>query len=229
MSVSYKYARAAITVDAVVFGLEDVGLKVLLIERASPPFAGTWALPGGFLDVGESPEVAVRRELQEETGLQNIFLEQLYTFGAPERDPREHVVTIAYYALVNIRDHDARAATDAKDVAWFSVAELPPLAFDHAQIIETALERLKGKVRYRPLGFELLAEKFTLRELQHLYETVLGQPLDKRNFRRKVLSLGLLVALEEFESDVPRRPAQLYRFDQERYDALLREGFEFSL
>lgn len=229
MSHSYEYARAALTVDAVVFGLDKGGLEVLLIERGGEPFVGSWALPGGFVNVGEDLETAARRELQEETGLEQPYLEQLYTFGAPDRDPREHVVTVAYYALVNIRDHAVRAATDARDAAWFPLDELPELAFDHAKILEVARERLQGKVRYRPVGFELLPEKFTLTQLQHLYEVVLEQPLDKRNFRKKVASMELLIALDERETNVARRPARLYRFDKRRYAELEAQGFEFRI
>ena len=229
----YKYARPALTVDAVLFGLDDTGLKLLLIERAHDPFAGCWALPGGFVDVGESPDDAVRRELEEETGLSGIYLEQLYTFGRPDRDPREHVVSVAYYGLVNIRDHDAQAATDARQTRWMSVAAIDAgefrLAFDHAEILAMAIERLRGKVRYRPIGFELLPPRFTLSQLRHVYETILGESLDKRNFRKRVQALGLLTPLGEYEEDVARRPGQLYTFDEARYLELSRGGFEFRL
>lgn len=219
----------ALTVDEVVFGLDDEGLAVLLVERDLPPFEGSWALPGGYVHYGESLEDAARRELREETGLENVFLEQLYTFGDPDRDPRGHTVTVAYYALVNKRDHRVRAATDARDARWFPVRGAPSLAFDHERIVEVALERLKGKVRYRPVGFELLPRRFTLSQLQHLYETILETPLDKRNFRKKVLGLGLLVDTGEREQGVPRRPARLYRFDKRKYRALEKRGFEFSI
>ena len=229
MTATYEFPRPALTVDVVVFGLDDAGLRVLLIERGQEPFAGCWALPGGFVRVGEGLEEAARRELQEETGLDRIFLEQLYTFGAPERDPREHVVSVGWYGLVNIHDHRVLAATDATATAWYPVHQTPRLAFDHQHILDVALERLKGKVRYRPIGFELLPRKFTLSQLQHLYETILEQPLDKRNFRKKVLSLDLLVDLEEKEKDVPRRPGRLYRFDRRKYRQLEAQGFELSM
>src|SRR5438128_6597165 len=154
MAFTYEYARPALTVDAVVFGLDDEDLKVLLIRRDLEPFRGKWALPGGFVRVGESLEEAVRRELQEETGISEVFLEQLYTFGAVDRDPRERVVTVAYYALVRLSDHRVKAATDARDAAWFAVSEASDLSFDHERILATALERLKNKVRYQPIGFE---------------------------------------------------------------------------
>ncbi len=227
--MSTAHRSPALTVDSVVFGLDDEGLAVLLVQRDLPPFEGCWALPGGYVRLGEGLEDAARRELEEETGLRGVFLEQLYTFGDPRRDPRGHTVTVAYYALVNIRDHRVRAATDARDASWFRVGDAPPLAFDHGHIVEVALERLKGKVRYRPVGFELLPRRFTLSQLQHLYETILQTPLDKRNFRKKVLRLGLLVDTGKREQGVPRRPARLYRFDKRKYRALEKQGFEFSL
>src|SRR5437667_1201848 len=170
---SYKYPRAALTVDCVVFGFDEGELKVLLIERGLEPFKGRWALPGGFVRVEETLDEAARRELQEEAGLSKVFLEQLYTFGAIDRDPRERVVSVAYYALVKLSDHRVKAATDAASAAWYPVSHTPTLAFDHVDILATALKRLKAKVRYEPIGFELLPPKFTLSQLQHLYETVL--------------------------------------------------------
>lgn len=229
MPHTYQYPRAALTVDCVVFGFDSAGLKVLLIQRALEPFQGKWALPGGFVHVGESLDEAARRELTEETGLENVFLEQLYTFGAVNRDPREHVVSVAYYALVKLSDHRAQAATDAADARWFPIAELPALAFDHADIFALALARLRGKVRYQPIGFELLPPQFTLSELQHLYETVLATPLDKRNFRKKVLGFKLLKPLNETRISGRQRPAQLFSFDSEKYEKLNRRGFHFEL
>ena len=169
MAYTYKYARPALTVDCVVFGLDEEDLKILLIQRGLEPFKDRWALPGGFVTVGEDIENAARRELKEETGLDNIYLEQLYTFGKPDRDPQEHVVTVAYYALVNLLDHKVKASTDANDAAWFCIDDIPALAFDHEIILQTAHERLRGKIRYQPIGFELLPEKFPLRMLQDMY------------------------------------------------------------
>jgi 8-oxo-dGTP diphosphatase len=229
MAVSYEFPRPALTVDAVVFGFDEGDLKVLLIQRELAPFAGKWALPGGFVRVGESLEDAVRRELEEETGVAKVYLEQLYTFGERDRDPREHVVSVAYYGLVKLSDHRVRAATDARNVGWFLVAETPSLAFDHDRILETALERLKAKVRYQPVGFELLPPKFTLSQLQHLYEAVLEAPLDKRNFRKKILAMDVLEELDEVEQDVAHRAARLFRFDRGRYRELSRQGFHFEL
>ena len=229
MSYTYDYPRAALTVDCVVFGLDEDDLKVLLIQRDNEPFAGQWALPGGFVETDETLETAAMRELVEETGLENVYLEQLYTFGEVDRDPRERVVSVAYYALVKLSEHRVQAATDAREAAWFSIDETPRLAFDHQEILRTAHERLRGKVRYQPIGFELLPEKFTLRQLQHLYETILDRQLDKRNFRKKILGMGLLNGLEEVETDVAHRAARLYRFDRRKYERLTKQGFNFEI
>lgn len=225
----YPYARPALTVDCVVFGYDEGELKVLLIQRALEPFKGKWALPGGFVRVEETLDAAARRELEEEAGLREVFLEQLYTFGSLRRDPRERVVSVAYYALVKLAAHQTRAATDASDARWFPISTLPKLVFDHAEILDVALARLKGKVRYQPIGFELLPPKFTLSQLQHLYETVLEVALDKRNFRKKVLGFDLLVPLKETQMTGRHRPAQLFRFDADKYEKLKRRGFNFEL
>ena len=229
MRYEYEYPRPALTVDCAVFGLDDEDLKVLLIQRDLEPFKGGWALPGGFVHVGESPEDAARRELVEETGVKDIYLEQLYTFGAADRDPREHVVTVAHYALVKLSDHRLQAATDARQAVWFAIDDVPKLAFDHDRILAVAHERLRAKVRYQPIGFKLLPIKFTLRQLQHLYETILDRQLDKRNFRKKILNMEILVELDEIETDVSHRAARLYRFDKKKYDQMVKKGFNFEL
>src|SRR5260221_3794800 len=179
---TYQYPRAALTVDCVVFGYDEGELKVLLIERGLDPFKGKWALPGGFVRVAEPLNDAAGRDLREEAVLKDIFLEQLYTFGTVDRDPRERVVSVAYYALVKLSDHRAKAATDAANAEWFPISRVPKLAFDHAEILATALGRLEGKVRYQPIGFELLPPKFTLSQLHHLFEALLTTALGKRNF-----------------------------------------------
>jgi 8-oxo-dGTP diphosphatase len=173
MPYTYDYPRPALTVDCVVFGLDEEDLKLLLIQRDREPFAGMWALPGGFVDMDETPEQSARRELQEETGLTDVYLEQLYTFGRPKRDPRGWTVSVAHYALVNIADHQAVAADDARNVGWYPVRRPPPLAFDHAEIVQMAHKRLQEKVRCQPIGLDLLPREFTLSQLQHLYETIL--------------------------------------------------------
>jgi 8-oxo-dGTP diphosphatase len=224
-------ARLALGVDCVVFGfdLAEADLEVLLIKRDADPFRGEWALPGGLVRLGETVDDAARRALTEETGLDKVWLEQLYTFGELGRDPRGRVVTVAHWALVKLSDHKVRAATDASEAAWFTVEKVPKLAFDHHRILWAAVKRLQGKVRWQPIGFELLPPKFTLTQLQRLYEAALERPLDKRNFRKKVLSLGLLEDSGEVEAGVSHRAARLYRFDRVKYRALEREGFLFEL
>jgi 8-oxo-dGTP diphosphatase len=226
---SYQYPRPALAVDCVVFGLDVSDLKVLLIQRRLEPFQHAWALPGGFVHIDETIDAAARRELAEEAGVTDVYLEQLYTFGALQRDPRERVVTVAYYALAKLSDHRIRAATDAIGVGWFGLDDLPTLAFDHSEILTTATQRLRGKVRYEPVGFELLPARFSLTQLQRLYEIILGCELDKRNFRKKILSMELLVETDELERGVRHRAARLYRFDRRRYDKLSRSGFSFAI
>lgn len=230
MPSTYDFPRPGLTVDCVVFGFDGEHLRLLLIRRGLAPFRGKWALPGGFVRVEESVDAAARRELAEEAGLHDVYLEQLYTFGEPKRDPRDRIVTVAYFALVKLSDHAVRAATDALEAQWFGADDaLPPLAFDHARIIETARARLRAKVRYQPVGFELLPPRFILSQLQSLYEAVLGRPLDKRNFRKKLFSLGVVRALDEWKREGRGRPAQLFSFDRRQYDALVAKGIDFEL
>ena len=229
MTFSYEYPRAALAVDCVVFGLDETDLKVLLIQRKLHPFQHAWALPGGFVHLDETIDEAARRELEEEAGVTDVYLEQLYTFGTLDRDPRERVVTVAYYALAKLSDHRIRAATDAMGVGWFGLDDLPKLAFDHAGIVTRAHDRLRGKVRYAPIGFELLPPRFSLTQLQRLYEIILGTDLDKRNFRKKILAMDLLVETDEVEQGVRHRAARLYRFDRRKYDRLTRQGLEFAM
>lgn len=228
MAHTYEYPRPALTVDCVVFGFDGEGLQLLLIRRGIEPFLGAWALPGGFVRMDEDLDAAARRELMEETGVRNLFLEQLYTFGTPDRDPRGRVVSVAYLALVRPEEHPASGDTDAAEAKWFPVTALPELAFDHARIVETARERLRGKIRWQPVGFELLPEKFTLTDLQSLYEAILGRSLDKRNFRKKLLQFDFVVALDEYRTG-RNRPARLHRFDRKQYEHLLHAGIHFEL
>ena len=208
--MAHKYHYPAITVDVAIFTLRDDDLQVLLIQRKTPPFEGRWAIPGGFVEASESLEVAARRELREETGVRDVYLEQLYTFGDPKRDPRGRVVTVAYLALV-AAPLAVQAGSDASDARWWPVAKLPKLAFDHTQILQYALKRLRYKLEYSAVGFQLLPPAFTLTEIQKAYETVLGEPLDKRNFRRRILEADIL---EEagVAGESRGRPAKLYRF-----------------
>jgi 8-oxo-dGTP diphosphatase len=223
----YRYPHPAVTVDCVVFGLGEHGLQVLLIQRKHDPFGGRWAIPGGFVNMDETLEAAALRELQEETGVQDLYLEQFYTFGDPGRDPRERVISVGFFVLVRPEHYALCASSDARDARWFSLKKLPPLAFDHPKILAQAIRRLRDKIRSEPVGFELLPAKFKLPDLQRLYEIVLERPLDKRNFRRRLLSSGLLAPLNELDRSQQRRPARLYRFDRRRYRELKQKGFNF--
>lgn len=218
-----------LTVDAVVFGYRDGRLFVALINRKYPPFQGEWALPGGFVLPNEDLDTAVQRELQEETGIQTQFLEQLFTFGRVNRDPRQRVVSVAYMGLVRPTDFTITASTDAQDVAWFALDATPPVAFDHAQILQTALTRLRGKLTYEPIGLNLLDEKFSFGDLERLYAAILDKPFDRRNFRKKFLGFGILTELPEKITPEKGRPAALYTFDRARYEAFQREGFVFEI
>jgi 8-oxo-dGTP diphosphatase len=231
MPYSYEFERPGLTVDCVIFGLDldEESLKVMLIERDLEPFAGMWAIPGGFVRSGESLEQGAARELREETGITDVFLEQLYTFGDPGRDPRGWIVSVAYYALVSPDRHVVTATTDARQARWFPVTALPRLAFDHDEILRVALERLRGKLTYAPVGFELLPQKFTIKQLQKLYEIVLGRKLDNRNFRKKIFSMDVLRELGEMQKGVPHRAARLYRFDERKYRQLVKRGLSFEL
>lgn len=205
------YPRPLVTVDVVIFTLRENDLQVLLIQRKRPPFQGMWAVPGGFVGIDESLETAALRELQEETGVEDVYLEQLYTFGEPGRDPRGRVITVAYFALLSANAVQPRAGDDAAQARWWSIYNLPPLAFDHDRILAYALRRLRYKLEYTAVGFELLPETFTLSELQAAYEVILGETLDKRNFRRKILSAGVIQEIGSYRVG-EGRPAKLYRF-----------------
>ena len=200
----------AVTVDVVMLTLHQDQLQVLLIKRDVTPFRGRWAIPGGFVHVDESLENAARRELKEETGVTDVYLEQLFTFGEPKRDPRGRVITVAYIALLSA-PLTVRAASDAREARWWSVSELPPLAFDHTQIVNYALMRLRYKLEYSAVGFRLLPDSFTLSELQKAYEIILNEPLDKRNFRRRIIEAKVIEPLAEIRTG-EGRPARLYRF-----------------
>lgn len=206
--------RPLVTVDVVIFALRRDDLQVLLVRRRRWPYREMWAIPGGFVELDEALEAAALRKLEEETGLADVYLEQLYTFGAPRRDPRDRVITVAYFAVVPATRIVPRTADDAQHVRWCSVNDLPPLAFDHAEILTYALTRLRYKLEYTAVGFELLPEEFTLTELQTAYEIVLGEGLDKRNFRRKILSAGVIEPSSGYRSG-EGRPARLYRYRQD--------------
>jgi 8-oxo-dGTP diphosphatase len=221
----------SLTVDAVVFGYrKEDGLSILLVQRKIEPFIHQWAIPGGFVLENESLEQAVYRELSEETGVHINYLEQLYTFGKPDRDPRGHIVSVAYFGLVNPEGHIVTADTDAENAAWFNVKNLPDLAFDHASIVQLALERLNSKIMYEPIGFELLAPKFPFSDLEHLYRTVLDREFDRRNFKRKFMSLGIVDELpEKVSAGVAGRPGNYYSFNKENYFKLKDAGANFEV
>lgn len=225
----YKYPRPAVTTDCVIFGFDEGELKVLLIERGIDPFKGKWALPGGFMRENENSDECAKRELYEETGLESLFIEQLFTFSDIDRDPRGRVVTIAYYALVKLSNYSVKAGDDASKAKWYQISQIPPLAFDHDRILRIAVNRLRGKIRYQPIGFELLPERFTIPELQNLYETVLEIKLDRRNFRKKILDTGLLIDHNESIKGKPHKGANLYSFDENKYQQLSHTGFNFEI
>lgn len=202
----------SVSVDVILFTVQGEDLKVLLIQRKIEPFKDNWAIPGGFVKIEESLENAAKRELMEEAGVSDVYLEQLYTFGEPKRDPRGRVITVAYFALVDFNKINVKSGSDAQDTKWFSMFKLPKLAFDHKQILHYALERLRYKLGYTTVGFQLMPKKFTLSELQKLYETILDKSLDKRNFRKKMFSLNILEKTNESKREGAHRPAKLYRF-----------------
>jgi len=229
MPFTYKHEQASHTVDAVVFGVDfaEHALKILLILRGreGEPFYGHWALPGGFVDIGkkETSLAAVHRELGEETGLVASYMEQLALFDDPDRDPRGRVISMAYMAL--IKTAAVKGADDAKEAVWWSVDKLPPLAFDHSAIIATGIKRLRAKIRWHPIGIEFLPKEFTLLELQRLYEIVLARPIDRRNFRRKILNYGVL----RETSATGRKGAKMYSFDRDAYARLTEVGVYFEV
>lgn len=206
--------RPLVTVDVVIFTLRENDLQILLVCRKRWPYQEMWAIPGGLIGQDEALEAAAQRKLEEETGLTDVYLEQLYTFGSPLRDPRDRVITVSYFAVVPATRIVPRAADDADHVRWWPIHHLPPLAFDHADILTYALTRLRYKLEYTAVGFELLPREFTLTELQSAYEIVLGEGLDKRNFRRKILSAGIIESSGDYRSG-EGRPARLYRYRQD--------------
>lgn len=219
----------SLSVDAVVFGYESGSISVLLVKRKYEPFKGQWAIPGGFVLQEESLECAVQRELKEETGIEINYLEQLYTFGAPQRDPRNRVVSVAYFGLIKPSAFKIFASTDAEEVQWFNIKALPKLSFDHDDILQLAIKRLQNKITYQPLGFELLDTKFPFSDLEKLYTTLLGRAIDRRNFRKKILSLNILDELDEKVSKGSGRPANLFKFNRKRYFKLKEEGIVFEI
>ncbi len=224
-----SYFKSAFTVDNVIFGFDEGDLKILLIKRKENPYAGYWALPGYFVQPDEDLDTAAIRVLKQLAGIENVYLEQVKTFGTVDRHPFGRVITVAYFSLVKIADFSPFPDNDvAEEVRWFSLSNIDNLAFDHEKMIKECFMRLKKQVSAQPFGFELLPQKFTLTELQHLYEAILEKPLDKRNFRKKILSTNLLIDTTETQEGVAHRPAKLYQFDIVKYNKLLRDGFRFE-
>lgn len=224
-----SFFKAAFSVDNVIFGLADTKLKVLLIERREEPFFGEWALPGDLVKIDENLRDAPKRILFELTGLKDVYLEQVHTFGKVDRHPLGRVITVGYYSLVNIGKATPKAASIAANVKWFDVFDIDALPFDHLEVLHKCIERLQTKVREMPIGFDLLPEKFTLSDVQELYEAVLNKPLDKRNFRKKFLSMGILQDVKEYQTGVAHRPAKLFKFEEAAYQDFKAKGFAFEI
>lgn len=220
----YKYPHPSVTTDCVIFGFDGTKLKVLLIERGIEPFKGTWALPGGFLRMDESAEQGALRELKEETGLETGYIKQFHTFTAPNRDPRERVITIAYFALVRIQE--VKGGDDAARAQWFSLDDVPALAFDHDQILRMASRELRKQIHFEPVGFELLPKQFTIRELQALYEAVLDVKFDRRNFYKKMQHLELLTQIDTGPQS--RNQPFLFEFNAQKYEEFKHKGFRLE-
>jgi 8-oxo-dGTP diphosphatase len=230
---SQEFFKTALTVDNIILGFDEADLKVLLIKRGTEPYMDSWALPGDFMYPTEELDSSASRILEELTGIKNVYLEQVHTFGTVGRHPLGRVVTVAYLSLIKIDAYTITPASFAQKAQWHSISKVPILAFDHKKILDNCLEALKQRIRVRPIGFELLPPKFTLTELQHLYEAILEldleKGLDKRNFRKKILSMDFIVDLNESQEGVAHRPARLYQFDKEKYEKFLSEGFNFEL
>ncbi len=230
MKIYSKYKKHLVAVDSIVFGYDilEKQIKLLLIKRSFNPAKGKWSLAGGFVEPGESLDVAACRVLHNLTGLKNIFMKQLYCYGEPDRDPGARVISVAYWALIKIKDID-RKVTDMNGAHWQSINKLPKLIFDHPGMVERALKELQLQIRIKPVGFELLPEKFTLVQLLDLYEAIYQRKIDKRNFRKKIQSMDILEKLGEKEKETSKKGAYYYRFIKERYKRLIKNGFYFNL
>lgn len=219
----------SLSTDCIIFGFDAGELKVLLIKKEENPIKDKWSLPGAFIRQQEDLDIAATAVLKNLTGLSNVFLEQLYTFGNVDRHPTGRVVSIAYYSLIKAGDYNPEVVVDSKGAMWHSVSHMPQLVFDHNKMVGVALTRLKNEIKNRPIGFELLSRKFTLTELQNLYEVILHTTLDKRNFRKKILGMGLLIKLDEYQRGAAHRAARLFKFDSQKYQELSTKGFTFEL
>ncbi len=217
-----------LSIDCIIFGFQESKLKVLLVKHASGIIKDRWALPGGFVTYNENIDASAYRLLNDLTGVKELYLEQLQAFGKVNRYPTKRVITIAYYALTQPENYNLIPGFTASDAKWFSLNSISNLPYDHDQILKFAFQRLKQKVKFEPIGFNLLPEKFTLLQLQDLYEAILETNLDKPNFRRKIMKMDLLISCNEKQKGVSHRAANLYRFDKEVYDKLKKEGFIFE-
>ncbi|MBO7294130.1 MAG: NUDIX hydrolase [Bacteroidaceae bacterium] len=226
MPYTYKYPHPSVTTDCVIFGFDGTTIKVLLIKRGIEPFKGKWAFPGGFMKIDETAEDCAKRELEEETGLKNTSVEQFYTFTDVNLDPRERVITIAHYALVRLSE--VKGGDDASFAQWFSMDEIPSLAFDHDRILRMAINQLKERICFEPIGFDLLPEVFTMSKLQNLYEAILEVKFDRRNFYNKMLKLGILSEAEPRPKNASRRTPSKYRFNSDKYAELKQKGFRLE-
>lgn len=224
-----KFFQFGLSVDCVVFGFHEDKLKILLIKRGAAPFKGDWALPGDLVYPNENIGAAAQRILKDLTGINDLYMEQTNVYGNVDRHPAGRVITTAYYSLIDISKHDPHASAWADGVYWIDLENVPELAFDHDSILKDALGALREKVRRQPVGFELLPSKFTLANLQNLYEVLLDEKYDKANFRKRILAMNLLSKLKENEQNVSHRPAKLYAFDESRYNELKSKGFSFEL
>jgi len=223
-------SRMLVAVDSIIFGFNenDTELKLLLLKRNFEPAKGEWSLMGGFVNSEESLDDAAKRIVFQLTGLDNVYMEQLYAFGEPDRDPGGRIISVSYFSLIKINDHDHELAK-RHEAFWIPLSEMPDLIFDHNEMVSKALRKLRIRARTQPIGFELLPEKFTIPQLQRLYEAIYQMPFDKRNFRRKVLTMGLLDKLNEKEKETSKKGAFYYQFNETKYEELLQKGFNFEL
>jgi hypothetical protein len=228
MNFYNKHPKILLAVDSIIFGFNENELKLLILKRKFEPAKGGWSLMGGFVEPGESLDKAAKRIVKQLTGLHKVYMEQLYAFGALDRDPGGRIVSVAYFSLIKINNHD-RERVKEHGAEWFSLSELPKLIFDHSEMVKKALRKLRVRARTQPIGFELLPEKFTIPQLQSLYEAIYDTPFDKRNFRRKILSMGLLEKLDEKEKETSKKGAFYYRFNKEKYEELLQVGLNFEI
>lgn len=217
-----------VATDCLIFGFDEDNLKLLIFKRKVVPLQGEWSLIGSFVKLNEDVAEAAKRVLKEITGLQNVFMEELRTYGAADRDPGYRCISIGQYALIRINDYD-KELVERHGASWHDISQLPDLVLDHNQMVADALEKLKTRARFQPIGFELLPEKFTIPQLQRLYEAIYQKELDTRNFRKKVLSHNVLVKLEEKDKSNSKRGAFLYKFDRRTYDRLIRSGYNFEI